>query len=184
MTIMTTLTQGWTREARDALPDDGFRRELLDGVLLVSAAPSPAHQSVLAELYTVLRLACGRHADDDLAVLFAPLDVTLAPDTVLQPDLLVARRAAFDDRGLPGPPLLAVEVLSPGSRGIDALLKFERYQRAKVPSYWIVDPAGPSIDVFELSEGTYRRTATVDGDDSSTVDAPVAVTLTPAAWRR
>ncbi len=114
MDTVTTLrrSDAFTRAELDALPDDGRRHELIDGILIVSPAPSPRHQIALAALHLILARAC----PDELIVLFAPLDVALAVDTVMQPDLLVARRADFTDRDLPMAPLLAVEVLSPSTR--------------------------------------------------------------------
>ncbi|MEU4621756.1 hypothetical protein AB0G04_17500 [Actinoplanes sp. NPDC023801] len=38
---------GWTVADLDALPEDGVRRELIDGVLHVSPSPSPAHQALV-----------------------------------------------------------------------------------------------------------------------------------------
>ena len=124
MTVMTTLPWGreLTRDDLDALPDDGHRHELLDGVLVMSPAPSLRHQVVTANLYSALRASC----PDDLLVLFAPFDVVLARNTVLEPDLLVARRSDFSDRDLPGPPLLAVEVLSPSTRRFETGCVYER----------------------------------------------------------
>ncbi len=68
----------------DALPDDGRRYELIDGVLIVSPAPSYPHQRAASNLHVLLRSAC----PDEFEVLFAPLDIKLADDTVLEPDLL------------------------------------------------------------------------------------------------
>ena len=91
-------------------PDDGRRYELIDGVLIVTPAPAWFHQRAVAGLYRTMYAACPA----DLEVLFAPLDVRLAEDTVLQPDLLVVRIAEMTQRGLIGhEPVLAVEVLSP-----------------------------------------------------------------------
>lgn len=66
----------------------------------------------------------------------APLDVVLAIDTVLEPDVVVAARADFTERNLPAPPLLAIEVLSPSSRQIDLMLKRSRLEAAGCPAYW------------------------------------------------
>ena len=41
---------------------------------------------------------------------------------------------------LDGPPDLAVEVLSPGSRRVDKVEKYREYQQAGVREYWIIDP--------------------------------------------
>src|SRR5262245_16770471 len=99
----------FTRADLNAMPDDGRRYELIDGALIVTPAPVWMHQRVLKNLVRLLDESC----PPDLEVLFAPFDVVLADDTVMQPDALVARRADFTRRGLEKqPPALAVEILS------------------------------------------------------------------------
>ena len=153
MTAVTTLPYARPLRRDDLLhlPDDGHRYELIDGSLFVSPAPGYAHQTVVGNLYVLLRAAC----PPELQVMLAPFAVGLADDTEVQPDLLVAPRAQFTERDLPGPPLLAVEVLSASTRRVDLLLKRDRYQEAGVASYWVVDPAVPSLTVLELEAGEY-----------------------------
>ncbi|MFT4125575.1 MAG: Uma2 family endonuclease [Gordonia sp. (in: high G+C Gram-positive bacteria)] len=160
-----------------AVPDDGHRYELLDGVLIVSPAPRFVHQRAVMRLGHLLVAAC----PPDLEVLAAPFDVVLAEDTVIQPDVLVAPVAAFTETDLPVAPLLAVEVLSPSTRGVDLLLKKDRLQRAGGRHYWVVDPDEPSITAWTLVDGGYRETAHAVGDAAVTVTEPFALTLTPAA---
>ena len=107
----------WTRHERDALPDDGNRYELIDGVLIVSPAPQWRHQRASMRLSVVLIGA----VPAELEVLAAPFDVTLSDDTVMEPDLLVAPVAALAQRGLDGAPLLAVEIASPSSRTLSCV---------------------------------------------------------------
>ncbi len=113
---MTTLPRSrpLTRADLDAMPDDGHRYELIDGALIVTPAPGLPHQRAVGELYVLLRSAC----PPELEVLLAPFDVALADDTVMQPDLLVARRRDLTMRDLPTAPVLAVEVLSPAPAGL------------------------------------------------------------------
>jgi Uma2 family endonuclease len=165
-----------TRDDLDRMPDDGRRYELIDGVLVVSPAPTPRHQRVLANLYHQLRLA----SPPDLEVLFAPLDVVLAADTVMQPDLLVARREDFTERDLPVAPLLAVEVLSPSTRRIDLMLKWSRLEAAGCASYWVVDPDTPSLIAWELRDGAYAQVAKVIGDQEARLTSPYDVTVVPS----
>ncbi|MFT4299936.1 MAG: Uma2 family endonuclease [Aeromicrobium sp.] len=169
----------WTVAQRDALPDDGRRYEVVDGVLLVSPAPRPAHQGVVALLWHLLHDA----APSGLRVYFAPLDVVLAGDTVVEPDVLVAPREAFTDLNLPSAPLLAVEVLSPGTRMIDLNLKKQRYERAGIPSYWVIDPDTLVLTVFERRDGTYAGVAEVGPGQSWTAERPFPVTITPEDLR-
>ncbi|MGW6276679.1 Uma2 family endonuclease [Kribbella sp. NPDC055071] len=165
-----------TRADLDRMPDDGYRHELIDGALLVTPAPSPRHQTVVAGIYLALRAAC----PPDLQVLFAPLDVVLAPDTVMEPDVLVARRADFTKRDLPKAPLLAVEVLSPSTRRFDLMVKWSRYQDAGCASYWVVDPDTPSVIAWELRDGAYAQVAKATGDESVRLTSPFEVTVVAA----
>ncbi len=187
MTVMSTTAApaSWLPHGRpltaddlEHAPEDGHRYELIDGVLIVTPGPTPPHQSVQ------LRLALLLHPllPPDLRVLMAPLDVLLAPDTVVQPDILVARFADFGPKNLPAAPVLAVEVRLPSTALIDSNLKKARYERAGILSYWIVDPDpdDPVVTVFELSEdGRYVERASVRGGDSIALDRPFPVTLVP-----
>jgi Uma2 family endonuclease len=178
MGTVTTLPRSrpFTRRDLERMPDDGHRYELIDGCLIVSPAPTPRHQIVLAALMGLLSAACPR----GLRVLPAPLDVVLADDTVVQPDLLVARRDQFSPRDLPSAPLLAVEVLSVSTRHVDLALKRARYQDAGCPSYWVLDPDVPSLTAWDLHEGRYVEVAHAEREDAFTADHPCPVTVVPA----
>lgn len=178
MGVVTPLraSEAFTRADLDALPDDGRRHELLDGVLIVTPAPVPRHQRAQARLLLALAPAC----PPGLEIMMAPLDVVLAADTVLQPDLLVAATADFSDKDLPITPRLAVEILSPSTRRFDLLIKRARYEAAGCPSYWIVDPDAPSLVAWELRDGAYVEAAHAVGDEVFTVASPFSVSLRPS----
>ncbi|ADB30877.1 protein of unknown function DUF820 [Kribbella flavida DSM 17836] len=165
-----------TRDDLDRMPDDGHRYELIDGALLMTPAPSYRHQIAVGNLLYRLMQVC----PPELRVLTAPFDVAISDDTVLQPDLLVARRDDFTERDLPKAPLLAVEVLSPSTRRIDTLLKFSRYEAAGCASFWIVDPDTPSLIVWEMQDGAYAQVAKVSGDEPARLRAPYDVEVVPA----
>jgi Uma2 family endonuclease len=159
------------------MPNDGHRYELLDGTLLVSPAPVPIHQTIVLRVARALEDA----QPTDLQTFVAPLDVVLADDTVLQPDVLVARRADLTDRNLSAAPVLAVEVISPSTQRIDRFLKHSRYAAAGVEHYWIIDPDEPSLVAYVLGpHGTYDELARAHGGDIYTAIAPFEVQLTPA----
>ncbi len=42
--LSDTPTDGWTVDDLDALPEDGARRELIDGVLHATPSPAPTHR--------------------------------------------------------------------------------------------------------------------------------------------
>jgi len=170
----------FTRAERDALPDDGRRHELLDGVLLMTPAPGRRHQDIVAGLLMALR----RRAPRDCKVIIAPFDVALGDRTVLEPDVLVARRSDVTDRDLPTAPLLAVEVLSPSTRSFDLLRKKELLEQAGCPSYWVIEPGAgdqePELTAWELRDGSYVEVARVRGHEAWRARTPYDVTIVPA----
>jgi Uma2 family endonuclease len=162
-------------------PDDGRRYELIDGVLIVSAAPGRLHQRAVLELAIILRAA----RLPEFEVLIAPFGVVFADDTGLQPDVLVARRTDLTDKNLPAPPVLAVEVLSNSTRLIDTHVKRERFEREGTPAFWAVDPlARPEearLIAWELADdGKYRQIADITGDNQYAATLPYPVTIRPA----
>lgn len=159
----------------ETMPNDGRRYELIDGVLIVSPAPLIRHQLASVRLEAVLGAAC----PPELLMLHAPTDVVLADDTSVQPDILVAPWSDFTEKNLPGPPLLAVEILSPSNPKYDPEVKRDRYQRAGVRSYWMVDPLVPRLIALELQDGEYVEIADISGDQSWTAVHPFEVTIIP-----
>ncbi len=161
---MATIRKRWTAEEVRALPEDGRRYELIDGILIVNGVeipsgdladatrdvtPSPTwgHQDVAGALYVVLRPYVREYRIGHL--LSAPADTAPLPGTVAQPDLFVV---PLIDGSAPhaweevGRLLLAVEILSPTSGRTDRVRKRRLYQRASVPEYWIVDPGSQTIE--------------------------------------
>ena len=123
-----------------ALPDDGMRHELLDGVHVVTPAPVRVHQRVLADLFSQLREQVG--SDASVEVMFSPADIRLGPKTLVQPDLFVVPKPgeASKDTWADTPvPFLAAEILSPSTASRDRSVKRRLYLKAGVEEYWIVD---------------------------------------------
>lgn len=187
MVAMTETTTGsfilphdgrpFTVHDLEAAPDDGNRYELIDGMLLVSPAPSFRHQKVVIKLASRLDNVC----PPDMHVLAAPFAVRPSDTTELRPDVLVGRDEDFTEKDLPVAALLAVEVLSPSSVLKDLNLKKAAYQRMGVPNYWVIDPRKLSLTVFELdSKGfRYQQIAEVFGDKAFEATQPFAVRIVP-----
>ncbi len=177
MTTVTVLPRdhAWTVDDLAALPDDGLRYELVDGTLLVSAAPSKLHQRAVGNLYVLLRAAC----PPDLEVFLAPTDYQPTTTRSLQPDLLVAHRADVGDDPISAPLLLAVEVLSPSTRSVDVLLKRGVYAESGVAAYWLVDPAVPSVRALRLVDGKYVDVGAAEGAEVLELDEPFPVRVVP-----
>ncbi|MBQ9061398.1 MAG: Uma2 family endonuclease [Eubacterium sp.] len=139
----------FTLDDYDRIPDQ-YRVELIDGVFYDLAAPLNIHQAILQLLST----AFGRLVEDHQGSCFvypAPFDVQLDCDdrTMVQPDLsIICDRNRLVRRGCYGAPDLIVEILSESTAGKDRLLKLNKYKRAGVREYWIVDPDKRTVQVF------------------------------------
>jgi Uma2 family endonuclease len=134
-----------------ALPEDNtYRYELQEGVLLVSPRAVRRHQLAAQRL--------SRQLDEQLPVDWeSVLDLEVVvcaehPPTVRVPDVVVTRVGGPGNRLAASDVLLAVEIISPGSRNVDLHLKPCEYVEAGIPHYWVVDldPPAPSITVFHL----------------------------------
>ena len=163
----------YTIAERDALPDDGRRHELLDGVLVMCAAPGRRHQDMVMRLWRLLAETAPAWAK----VMAGPFDVRIPPNTVMEPDVLVARRTDVTDADLPTVPLLSVEVLSPSTRSFDLNTKKAILEREGCPSYWVIDPQRLELTAFELVDGRYVEVARFRGAEAWHATKPFEVTV-------
>lgn len=65
------------------------------------------------------------------------------------------------------PPLLVIEIVSPGDlqRDRDYVAKRQQYQDLGIPEYWIIDPQVETVLILELAGTTYTEVSTLQGDD-------------------
>ncbi len=142
----------FTADMVRALPDDGNRYETVHGELLVTPGPRPLHQVVLGRLWGALWQYLERHPVGLL--LSSPADLSWGPDILVQPDLFVVdlEEARALDWTRMQTLLLAVEVLSPSTARYDRFTKRRLYQDVGVVTYWIVDPAARTVEVWSPAD--------------------------------
>ena len=143
-----------TYEDYRATPAD-TRYELLDGELIMVAAPNLEHQRVSAEIYAQLRQFIKGRALGTL--LYAPCDVVLSDTDVVQPDLLFVSRKRehllTGGENVQGAPDLVIEILSPGTAHQDRGEKRALYGKHGVTEYWLVDPMAETVSVHRQRAG-------------------------------
>ena len=137
-------------------PDDE-RYELLEGELVLTAAPNIAHQIVADDLFLLLQDFV---KSNKLGRVFsAPTDVVLSDTNVVQPDMTfvsASRKGIVGPDNIQGTPDLVVEVISPSDPARDLVRKRDIYARHGVAEYWIADPNERSIRVMALEGDAYR----------------------------
>lgn len=163
---LTRPTGGWTHEDLLALPDDGRRYEIIDGVLYEMPSPTSAHAFTILNLILLLHpLIAGIGG----RVVMAPLDVFFFGANPVQQDILAILpdgNARIVPRGVEGPPDVLIEVLSPSNRNHDVLTKRALYGRAGVREYWIVDPEARTIEILTLDRDALHLAHALTASDA------------------
>ena len=157
--MSTTSTALMTAEELMELPDDGFRYELVNGELEKMPPPGHPHGRIAYRL----GLYVGKFVlDHGLGEAFATetgFKLTSNPDTVLAADFAFVTTERFNEgkntEGYwPGPPELAVEVLSPSDRPGKVNKKISRWFSFGTRQVWIVDPEHRTITVYRSPSDT------------------------------
>jgi Uma2 family endonuclease len=169
----------------EAMPEDEqFRLELVEGLLLIMPNPRSWHQRASTRLTSRIE----EHLSKDLIALSeVEVVVTEVPPTIRIPDVIVIPTEIYERN----PPrvaatdvLLAVEVLSDGTRKVDRVHKFAEYAEAGIGRYWIVDLDEPaSLRAFALVGDAYE----LSGEFTAPVTLDVAghaVTVDPSVLTR
>ena len=156
----------------DALPEaEGVRQELVEGLVALTPMPLFGQQRFGARLSVAL--------DDQLPPEFTAgpaieVVVSDSPPTVRIPDVVVTH-ARIAERNPPrivaADVLLAIEVLSDGTRRVDRVLKFSEYADAGIPQYWIVDLGSPTtLLAYQLVDDDYQ----ISSEHTGRIELPVA----------
>lgn len=130
------------------VPEDR-RVELMDGEFYMVPSPGEYHQRLSGKLEFRLRKFI---EERDLGFLYyAPFDVVLSENDVVQPDILFIskhRKGIITPDNVRGAPDLVIEILSPNTSKRDRITKKRLYSKYGVREYWIADPDSQSIEVL------------------------------------
>ncbi|WP_066292125.1 Uma2 family endonuclease [Bacillus sp. FJAT-29937] len=148
-----------------------IRYEVIDGKIYnMSPSPTPRHQDVVTQLSVEFGLFL---RGKKCRVFVSPIDVCLSDERDLyevkewvSPDLVVVcDKSRIGNKRIVGSPDLVIEVLSPSTAKNDKLIKYNRYERAGIKEYWIVDPTHKTVDVYLLDNGSYTHNGTYFKED-------------------
>lgn len=173
-------SQGWTYEQVKDM-DLPFDWELVDGAVVVRGMAKWWHDQVRDQL--LLALASARVQP---YVVNVERCVLLDDHNVTKPDVVVIDKTGLDFFELectsPESVVLAVEVVSPGSRAADRFRKPGQYAEAGIPYYWRVERGLdnlPIVHEFHRDEekGVYLPVAQHEGVLRTTAPYPVEIDL-------
>lgn len=139
--------------------------EILRNSLYIMPTPTARHQEIVKDLSFAIERFTRKHKMGKLY--FAPLDVILDENNVVQPDILFIKsgRQLINKKGfVQGAPDLVVEVMSPANYKKARLEKMGIYQEFEVQEYWEIFPETFSCTVYTLTEGTYIEFSKAEQD--------------------
>jgi Uma2 family endonuclease len=142
------------------LPEMKARYSIVDGELVMAAAPTPDHQRVVQR--TFVRLDSFVHERQLGTVFLALLDIVIRRDPLFtrQPDVMFisnARRYIIGQQVIEGGPDLVIEILSPTNTRRELEEKLRDYQSINVREAWIVATQGQTVEVLQLSPERIER---------------------------
>jgi Uma2 family endonuclease len=151
--------------------DEDTHAEWVEGQVVLMSPVGIEHQYVFCFLVGLLTEYAHQHRLGEVAC--DPFQMRLAPRTVRAPDLLFIAQEHLDrvrPTYLEGPADLVVELVSPGSRGLDRGDKYYEYELAGIREYWLVDPQRQQTEFYRLGpDGRYTLVPTPGGVFASAV---------------
>ena len=149
-----------TYDAYLAMPEMKQPYSILDGELVMAAAPNPSHQAIVIEV--ALQLVPFVRERQLGRVFVAPLDVVIRrePLRTRQPDVMFIgqeRRFIIGPQVIEGAPDLVIEVLSPTNTRQELQGKLDDYRTIGVREAWAVSPEARTVEVLQLASGAMQR---------------------------
>ena len=138
----------------EQLPDDGFRYEVIDGVVVMAPSPSADHQGVAGEIERQLQNYLIEHP---IGRVFHEMDVRFDKKLVYQPDLIFVSKKRLPKRTarIHVIPEMVLEVHSPGTQTRDQTMKRGDYERYGVQEYWMADVRRRTLTFLRLGADGY-----------------------------
>lgn len=128
--------------------------ELVDGRVEIPEMPGRKHQRMLLIMRDAIQAVVGKSNLGE--VLVSPYPVRVNEKTYREPDVIFMRTenlSRMHDQYSEGADLV-VEVVSQ-DRKRDLVDKRKEYALARIPEYWIVDPAQERVTVLKLVDQSY-----------------------------
>ena len=150
---MSATTQLFTAEQLLHLPKDGFRYELVEGVLIKMSPTGFEHGDVALTLGSLLWQHVRANKLGKVVAAETGFRLASDPDTVLAPDAAFIRQEEIDRHGStkkfwPGAPDLTVEVMSPDDSVHKTDEKAKTWLSFGARMVWVVNPKQRTVSVY------------------------------------
>lgn len=128
------------------------RVELIDGQYYHMPMVNTLHQQLMSEISSqIYSYIHDRGLPDQ--IYYGRFGVFFDDYNMVEPDISVIQdKAKLSDRGCEGAPDWIIEIVSPGSRRMDYMIKLFTYRTTGVREYWIVDYAKDMVMVYNFEQ--------------------------------
>jgi Uma2 family endonuclease len=151
--------------------------EWYDGMRVVNP-PVDRHQLAAMNLSRLLWAAV---PDDHVVLVEGGWDTR---EAIFRPDLKVVPASTIGATISLSPPLLVVEVVSPGSRRADLVVKRAKYARAGLQWYWVADLLAHQVLVLRREGDELVEVQRLEGGAATETVGPYRVEVDPATLDR
>lgn len=176
--------RGATLEDFWAIPEGERFHELIEGGLTQKADPTGEHGDAQAGVVSAIRPTFQRKPGGRYPGgwwIATEVEILLASDDIVRPDVLGWRRARCPERPTGSPvkvlPDWVCEVVSTGNANNDTVKKLRLYHRAGIRNYWVADPRDATLTVMRWSEAGYITVLRAERHETVTPEPFEAISL-------
>jgi Uma2 family endonuclease len=170
--VSSAITKFTTADELLAMPDDGFRYELIEGELIRMSLAGAEHGAVAVNIAAPLSLHVRTHKLGTVYAADTGFKLQSDPDTVRGPDVAFVTKKRVVEAGpgsgyLTGAPDFAVEVLSPNDSKRKTDAKAKQWLNTGARLVWVVDPRKATVTVYRSLTEIFEATTgdILDGGD-------------------
>jgi Uma2 family endonuclease len=146
------------------LCDEDTLAEWVNGEIIMTSPASKKHQKIGFLLQSILYAYVEFHKLGD--IIDAPFQMKL-PYSGREPDIIFVHSSHLDrlkETYLDGPADVAIEIISEESINRDRIKKFNEYESAGIPEYWLIDPMRKQAEFYRIGADSFYHLVPLDAE--------------------
>jgi Uma2 family endonuclease len=164
--IQTTIAESKKISYEEFLElcDEDTLAEWVNGEIIMASPASTIHQEIGFLLKSILYTYVEFHKLGD--IIGAPFQMKL-PYSGREPDIIFIHSSHLDrlkETYLDGPADVAIEIISEESINRDRIKKFNEYESAGIPEYWLIDPMRKQAEFYRIGADSFYHPVHLDAE--------------------
>ena len=164
--IQTTIAESKKISYEEFLElcDEDTLAEWVNGEIIMASPASLLHQELIGFLWEILNIFV--KYNNLGKVIFAPFQMKI-PYSGREPDIIFVHSSHLDrlkETYLDGPADVAIEIISKESIDRDRIKKFNEYESAGIPEYWLIDPMLKQAEFYRIGADSFYHPVSLDAE--------------------